>query len=343
MRIGDDEQVELAHALHRFRDARHGIAAVAEHHHRLDAGALIDLLRRQIHRVEPPGRSDAGSFHVLLAAARLAPGDRRHFIEARLQPIVLDLPDARPMFPRAFDEAVIKRQRRHIEAEIGRALHIGVAAENVGAGSRRADIAGRETQDAEGAHVGGADGVLRRAHAPDQGRRLVLRKHFGDALQLLARHAGDALDFVGRPLRDFLAHIVHAVDALADEFLVFPAVLENVPEHAPDHRNVGARADAHIFRRVRRGSRKARLDDDHVGAVQFFARQNMLQRNRMRPRRIAAHDDHGLGIANVVVGIRLRAVAPGVGDAGDRRRMANARLMIDRVRAPERAEFAEQI
>ena len=41
---------------------------------------------------------------------------------------------------------------------------------------------------------------------------------------------GYALDLVGRPLLDLLADIVHAVDALLDEFLVLPAILEDVPE-----------------------------------------------------------------------------------------------------------------
>ena len=63
----------------------------------------------------------------------------------------------------------------------------------------------------------------------------------------------------------------------------------------------------------------------------------------MRFRRIAAHDDHGLGVADVVVGVRLGAVAPGVGDAGHRGRVADARLVVGRVRAPEGGELAKQI
>ncbi len=58
-------------------------------------------------------------------------------VEARLEPLEVDLPDPRPVLPGAFDEAVIERQRHDIEAEIGRALHVGVAAEDVGAGAGR--------------------------------------------------------------------------------------------------------------------------------------------------------------------------------------------------------------
>ena len=58
--------------------------------------------------------------------------------------------------------------------------------------------------------------------------------------------------------------------------------------------------------------------------------------DRMRLGRVAAHDDHGLGVADVVVGVGLRAVAPGVGDARDRGRVADARLMVDEL-VPQKA------
>ena len=247
------------------------------------------------------------------------------------------------MLPRAFGQAVIERQRYDIQPEIGRTLHVGVAAEDVGARTELADIACRQQCDAERTHVGSADRVLGRAHAPDQRRGLLSRKHLGDALELLARHAGHALDLLGRPLGDFLADIVHAVNALGDEFLVLPAVLENVPEHAPDDGDVRARPDADILGGVRGGARHPRIDHDHVGAVELFAFEHMLQRHRMRFRRIAAHDDHGLGVADVVVAVRHCAVAPGIGYAGDRGRMADARLVVGIVRPPERGELAIEI
>src|SRR5690606_33603211 len=65
--------------------------------------------------------------------------------------------------------------------------------------------------------------------------------------------------------------------------------------------------------------------------------------DRMRLRRVRAHEDQGLRIADVVVGIRLRAVAPGVGHARHRRRMADAGLVVDVVGAPEGRELAEEV
>ena len=76
------------------------------------------------------------------------------------------------------------------------------------------------------------------------------------------RQAGDALDLVRRPFRNFLADILNAIDALVDEFLVLPAVLENVPEQPIDRRDVHSGAHPNIFGCVRRGSRHARVDDD---------------------------------------------------------------------------------
>src|SRR5262245_38945422 len=247
------------------------------------------------------------------------------------------------MLPGAFGEPVVERQRHDIEAEIGGALNVTVAAEDVGAVAEAADIAGSEEDRAEGAHVGGTDGMLGGAHAPDQGRRSLLGEDLGDALELRLRNAGHALDLVGRPLFDLLADVVHAVDALLDELLVLPAILEDVPEHAPDDRDVGPRADAYVFGRMRRRAGETRLDDDEVRPIELLAFDQVLQRHGMRFRRIAAHDDHGLGVADVVVAVGHRAVAPGIGYAGDRRRMADARLVIRIVGSPERGELAIEV
>src|SRR5436189_48027 len=81
-------------------------------------GFLVDLTLRQQDGVEPPGQRDPRRFHDLLS------------VEARLQIVVIHLPDARPMPPRALREAVIERQRHDIEADIGRALHIVMAAKD---------------------------------------------------------------------------------------------------------------------------------------------------------------------------------------------------------------------
>src|SRR5215472_2492846 len=58
---------------------------------------------------------------------------------------------------------------------------------------------------------------------------------------------------------------------------------------------------------------------------------------------IAAPDDLRLRVADVIETVGHRAVAPGIGDARDRGRMTDTRLVIGVVCAPEGAQFAEQI
>ncbi len=66
VRVGDDQQVERLDALGRLRHPGHGVAAVAEHDHRLDVVALRNLILRQQGGVEPAGRRDARRLHHLL-------------------------------------------------------------------------------------------------------------------------------------------------------------------------------------------------------------------------------------------------------------------------------------
>src|ERR1035437_6989350 len=247
------------------------------------------------------------------------------------------------MLPRAFSETVVEWQGHDIEPDVGRALDVVVAAEDVGSSAGLADIAGCQQRDAACADVGCADRVLGLAHAPDQRRRLLRREHLRHALELLSRNAANAFDLVGSPFVDFLARLLEAVDALFDEFLVLPTVLEDVPHHAHQHWNVGAGPDADIFGGVGRGARHSWIDDDEVRFVEFLAFQQVLQRYRMCHGRIAAHDNHGLGVADVVEAVGHRPVAPGIGHAGNRRRMTNARLVVLIVGAPERSQLAEDI
>ena len=102
-------------------------------------------------------------------------------------------------------------------------------------------------------------------------------ENFGDMLDLRFGQTSDTLDLVRRPFRGFLADILDAIHALLDKFLVFPAILENVPEHPVDSRDVNSGPHSHIFGRVRRGSGHSRVDDDEIRAVELLALQNVLQ------------------------------------------------------------------
>src|SRR5690606_31663453 len=171
------------------------------------------------------------------------------------------------------------------------ALHVVVAAEDIGATARYTDVAQRQLQDAVGTHVVVADMVLRAAHAPDQGAGPVFGHGLGNLVHFFPGDAGHVVHHLGRPLPDLLPHVLHAVDALADVLLVFPAVLEDVPQYPPDQRHVGAGAKAHVLIGMRGSAGEARIGHDHDGAV-LLAAQDMLHRHRVRLGCVAADEKH---------------------------------------------------
>ena len=251
MRVGNDQQIQRLQPLQR-PDARDAVAGAALHEHGPQIIFLCDLILRQDRRIEPAGERDTGRLHDLLV------------VETSDKKIVVDLPDARPVLPGAFREAVVERQCHDIETDVGCTLHVVMATEDVGTLSGTADIAGEQQQHAAGAHVGSADRVLGLAHAPDQRRWLFRREHLGDASELFARNAGYALDLFRIPLLHFLARIFETVDALPDELLVFPTILDDVPHDPVQHGNVSAGPDANIFRRMCGRARQAWINDDDV-------------------------------------------------------------------------------
>ena len=158
------------------------------------------------------------------------------------------------MPPRAFDQAVVKRQRHDIEAEVGRALHVAVAAEDVGAAcrSRRHYRSRAEAmQNARTLAVPTVCWVAPMHQISVDG--FSVANIFATRSSCAPGTPRDALDFFRRVFFDFLADVVHAVDALLDELLVLPAILEDVPEHArrsPECRcpDAGAHIPSHARR-----------------------------------------------------------------------------------------------
>src|SRR5262245_50866084 len=163
------------------------------------------------------------------------------------------------MLPRTLIQSVVEGQRQDIEANISGALHVVMAAEDIGAHAGAANVARQQEQHAARPHVRGADRVLGLAHAPDQCRRLVIREHLGDTFELFAGNTGNAFNFFRSPFFHFLARIFIAVNTLPDEILVLPAVLDDVPHDPVQHRDIGSGrrrtyAVACAAVRVRRGS-----------------------------------------------------------------------------------------
>ena len=155
-------------------------------------------------------------------------------------------------------------------------------------------------------------------------------------------YAGDVFHHFGRPFLDFLADVVHGIDPLGDKFLVFPAVLEDVPEQSVNKRDIGAGPEAGVDVGMGGRAGEARVHDDHFGAVLLGA-QDVLHGHRVGLGGIAAQKQHGLAVVHVVVGIGHGAVAPGARHAVHGGGMADARLVVHVVGAPEGGEFPLQI
>ncbi len=157
------------------------------------------------------------------------------------------------------------------------------------------------------------------------------------------RHASDALGLFWIPLGDFVSDLVHAPNAGADELLVLPAVLEDVPEDAPDQRHVRTRAEPHVFVGMGCGARETWVANDQWRVVLLFRAQEVQQRNRVRFGRVAADHEDRPTVVDIVVAVGHGAVAPCVCHTRNRGRVADTRLMIDVVRAPVGRELAIQI
>src|SRR5918996_5846338 len=299
--------------------------------HGAEVGRLVEVLLGLEHGVEPARLGDALGLHEVLRAI------------AGQQVVVGHVPDPGPVLPGAFGQAVVAGQAVGHAAEVGRALDVVVAAEDIGPGTRDADIAEGELQHAVGAGVVVAVMVLGPAHAPDQRTGAVVRHGAGDPLDLRAGHAGYPLDLLGRPLRDLGPDLVHAPDPLADELLVLPAILEDVPEDAPDQGDVGAGAETHVFVGVGRGAGEARVADDQRCVVLLLGLEDVRQRHRMRLGGVAADEQHRARVVHVVVAVGHAAIAPGVRHTRDRGRMADPRLVVGVVGAPERDELAIEV
>ena len=185
--------------------------------------------------------------------------------------------------------------------------------------------------------------MLRTTHAPDEGAGAVVGHQLGYTLQLRAGHAGYTLGLFRGPLGDLGLDILHPVNALTDEFLVFPAVFEDVPHDAPDQGHVGARAEAHIFVGMRCRAREARVTDDQRCVVLLLRLQQVKQRNRVCLGRVAADHENRTRVVDVVVGVGHRTIAPGVRNTGNCGRVTDTRLVVTVVGTPVSVELAEQV
>ena len=339
IRVDNDQHVEHFHRGLHFLHAGLGVRGMAPKHHGAHFVGLVGIGRVLEDAVDPAADRNAGQGHEVLVLAF----GILHRGKLAFQPVEVLFPDACPVGPGAGGKAVIARQGVAEHAQVGCALNVVVAAEDVGSAAGDTHVAECQLQDAVGAGVAVAGRVLGTAHAPDHGARTVVGQRAGDPLQLAARRAGNAFGFLRCPFGDFGPDFIHAPYTGADELLVFPAIFEDVPENAPDQGNIRTGTETDEFIGMGRGAREARVADNERGIVLLLGPQHVQQRDRMGLGRIAADDEDGLRVVDIVVGVGHGAVAPCVGNPSNGGGVTDTGLVVDVVRAPIGGELAEQI
>jgi len=115
-----------------------------------------------------------------------------------------------------------------------------------------------------------------------------------------------------------------------------------VVQDAEQHRNIGAGTDPDVLISLGRGTGEARINHDHL-ATRLLAVQHVQHGHRVRLSGVGADVQRALAVLHVVVRVGHRAIAPGVGHTRNRGRMADARLVVAVVAAPEAHPFAQQV
>ena len=181
--VSDDEPVEVGHRVA-------GVLAVRGGMHRIHAPAEVALDLVVAHVVE---RHDRGVVAVVELRADL----RQQVVAV----VVLDRGVGAEPFAKLGDPE-LRLVGIVARGDVGRTLNVRFAAKGVDAAARYADVAEQKLDDAHGAAVLGAVGVLRLTEGVEDGARLVGTAGGGedlpDLLHDVGIHASDARDELGR-------------------------------------------------------------------------------------------------------------------------------------------------
>ena len=218
-----------------------------------------------------------------------------------------------------------------------------MAAENVGAAARFANVTQSQLQDAGGTHDGVTNGVLGLAHAPHHRAGATLVEHAGHFEHLGFFDTTGFFHLVWRPLgQDFFLDFVHAKDTVIDVLLVLPAILENVVQDAKHKSDVRAGSNAHIFVSLGCGAGETRIHHNHLATV-LLGVQHVQHTHRVRLGGVGTNVHGDLAVLHVVVGVGHGAITPSVGHTGHGGGVANARLVIAVVGTPKAHKLAQQV
>ena len=179
--------------------------------------------------------------------------------------------------------------------------------------------------------------MLGDAHRPEDAHALGVRDGVRDGFERLDRQAADARRLFHRERLEALAVRVEAVHPLIDERRVRQAVVQQVAGDGVQPDQVGSRlgmqkqigAPGHLV--------LAEIGHDQLLAVEFVRALDARRDHRMALGRVAADDEHQVGLLDVRDRARIAAVADRAEQAHGRRRLAVARAVVDVVGADDRA------
>ena len=232
--------------------------------------------------------------------------------EATFQPIEILFPYTRPVSPRARCQTVVARQCICQNTQVGCALYVTVATEDVGTTTCNTHVTQRQLEHTVCTCVVVTVGVLSTTHTPDNCTWTVVRQSASNTLELRTRSAGYTLNLCRVPALNLFTDVIHAVDTSTDELFIFPVILEDVPENTPDQRNVCAGTETHVLVSMGCGTGESWVTYDHRCVVLFFRFEDMQQRHRMRFGWVTPDQEDRFRLVNIVVGVGHRTVTPGI-------------------------------
>ena len=130
-----------------------------------------------------------------------------------------------------------------------------------------------------------------------------------------------------RQLESFL-HDEGSVRVVDEVIVRDAAVLDRVVDQPAEERDIAAGTNLEEEIGVRRGPREARIDDDHFGVALQFGFNRPFEAARVVLRRIAAHDQHHVGVLDVDPAVRHRAASECGPQTGDRWPVSNPGLVF---------------
>ncbi len=144
----------------------------------------------------------------------------------------------------------------------------------------------------------------------------------------LRRFVETGIKAVFRQLESLL-HQKRRVGEIHQVFFRDALILYGVTDHAAQERNIGASADLEMHVGRRRGTGIPRIDDDHFGVSLAFCLNRPFETARVVFGRIAAHDQHHVGVLDVHPAIRHGPSSKRWPQTGDRGAVSNPGLIFD--------------